>query len=57
MSKNGKNLALKKALLGGWPITMLQHLATIKITKIYFDFFSVIGEHDIENVFPPFFGG
>jgi len=44
-------------LLGGWHVTLLQHLATIKVTKTYFDFFSVIGGHDIENVSPPLFGG
>jgi hypothetical protein len=57
LSKNGKNSTLKKTLLGGWPITLLQHLATIKIIKGYFYFFSVIGGHDSENVFPPLFGG
>jgi hypothetical protein len=56
LSKNGKKSTLKKTLLGGWHVTLLQHLATIKVTKTYFDFFSVIGGHDIENVFPPLFG-
>jgi hypothetical protein len=57
LSKNGKNSTLKKTLLGGWSVTLLQHLAIIKVTKTYFHYFSVIGGHDSENVFPQFFGG
>jgi hypothetical protein len=35
LSKNGKFSTLKKTLLGGWHVTLLQHLATIKVTKTY----------------------